>query len=203
MLKEEYNKMLDWLEDFISSHQELTENDLEKYLWDNFDHIWTEANPEYELLFDFSHYWKEFYTLFFKKEKYIIENNVLIRPCLKDIKKADDIPNSVKEIGDYAFEACEYLRSITIPNNVTNIAEGAFFNCSDLNSITINNNTLKHIGDLAFYDDRGGNSVSDIYFKGTKAEWDKINKSDNKYLFNMSYGLVTKIHCSDGCLYSI
>ncbi len=47
------------------------------------------------------------------------------------------IPNSVTEIGDYAFYECSSLKSIDIPNSVTEIGENAFSGCKSLESITI------------------------------------------------------------------
>ena len=47
------------------------------------------------------------------------------------------IPNSVTEIGNYAFWGCTDLTSVTIPNSVTRIGLYAFSNCSSLTSITI------------------------------------------------------------------
>ena len=70
-------------------------------------------------------------------------NNVF--GCLRSVI----IPNSVKIIGNYAFEACRDLRSITIPSSVTSIGECAFSNCKSLKSITIPNN-VTYIGEYAF-----------------------------------------------------
>ena len=39
------------------------------------------------------------------------------------------IPNSVTEIGDYAFSGCSALTSVTIPNSVTKIGRGTFSGC--------------------------------------------------------------------------
>ena len=47
------------------------------------------------------------------------------------------IPDSVTSIGDYAFRECSGLTSITIPDSVTSIGQGAFYECSGLISITI------------------------------------------------------------------
>ena len=47
------------------------------------------------------------------------------------------IPNSVRLIGGCAFYSCKNMSSITIPNSVTNIAYGAFMNCSKLDTVYI------------------------------------------------------------------
>lgn len=51
-------------------------------------------------------------------------SNKLIAGCKNTI-----IPNSVTQIGDYAFRYCSGLINITIPNSVTNIGDGAFREC--------------------------------------------------------------------------
>ena len=51
--------------------------------------------------------------------------------------KKINIPNSVTRIGREAFYLCSSLVSITIPNSVTSIGEYAFEDCSSLTSITI------------------------------------------------------------------
>ena len=56
---------------------------------------------------------------------------------------------SVTNIGNYAFENCSGLKSISIPNSVTSIDNYAFENCSDLTSITIPN-SVTSIGYGAF-----------------------------------------------------
>ena len=48
-----------------------------------------------------------------------------------------NIPNSVTSIGECAFEDCRSLTSITIPGSVTSIGECAFEDCRSLTSITI------------------------------------------------------------------
>ena len=47
------------------------------------------------------------------------------------------IPNSVTSIGDYAFESCTGLTSVTIPNSVTTIGGSAFRYCTGLTSTII------------------------------------------------------------------
>lgn len=57
------------------------------------------------------------------------------------------IPDSVTEIGDYAFYGCDYLKSITIPESVTYIGDSAFAD-SKLQVVTIMN------PDCSIYDSR-------------------------------------------------
>ena len=51
---------------------------------------------------------------------------------------------SVTGIGDYAFEGCSGLTSITIPNSVTSIGGSAFSGCSGLTSVIVNGNNPKY-----------------------------------------------------------
>ena len=113
-----------------------------------------------------------------------------------------EIPNSVTSIGEFAFSGCRGLTSIEIPNSVTSIGVGAFYNCSNLIKIRIPNNVLTiednlfegcseltsieipnsvtSIGDEAFYN---CSSLTDVYYKGTKEQWDTISIVDsNDYL---------------------
>ena len=51
--------------------------------------------------------------------------------CEKDLKKVS-IPDSVTEIGHYAFRNCRNLVSIEIPESVVNIGHHAFTGCNSL-----------------------------------------------------------------------
>lgn len=67
----------------------------------------------------------------------------------------------VVAIGDYAFSSCDSLKSVTIPNSVTAIGYNAFEVC---------------------------NTLTDVYFKGTKAKAQKITiSSGNEYLTNATW----------------
>ncbi|MBQ6882762.1 MAG: leucine-rich repeat domain-containing protein [Clostridia bacterium] len=55
-------------------------------------------------------------------------------------------------IGDYAFELCSELTTITIPSGVTSIGEQAFYYCESLTSVIFEEDSqLISIGNHAFY----------------------------------------------------
>ena len=59
------------------------------------------------------------------------------------------IPDSVTDIGDYAFSDCSSLTKIVIPNSVTDIGDYAFGECSSLTNIVIPD-SVTDIGNSAF-----------------------------------------------------
>ena len=85
------------------------------------------------------------------------------------------IDDSVKRIGNYAFQPCSSLTSISIPDGVTSIGEFAFYGCNNLTSINIGND-ITNIGSMAFGD---CTSLTDIYYDGTKEDWSKISIISN------------------------
>lgn len=48
-----------------------------------------------------------------------------------------NIPDSVIEIGDYAFSECTSLENMKIPHLITKIRAFTFLNCISLNEISI------------------------------------------------------------------
>jgi len=105
--------------------------------------------------------------------------------CLKEI----NIPDSVTSIGESAFQCCTELEQVNIPNGVTSIGEATFNTCTRLKKVNIPVSVLS-IGRAAFNSCR---SLIDIYYAGTKLQWDKIkiNSEYNQYMQNAS------IHFSD------
>lgn len=94
------------------------------------------------------------YPLGRENGSYIVPNSVVEIGdyAFYDCKKLTNItiPEHVERIGNFAFTLCE-LESITIPDSVTNIGEYAFANCDNLTSLKIKGmGTL--IGKYAFSD---------------------------------------------------
>ena len=59
------------------------------------------------------------------------------------------IPNTVREIEDFAFSCCKKLNNITLPKSISIIKVGTFFSCLSLESITIPS-SVTEIGMFAF-----------------------------------------------------
>jgi len=59
------------------------------------------------------------------------------------------IPDTVTEIGDYAFSHCWNLKTIRIPNSITIWGENTFSNCDNLETVQLESD-LKEIGNNAF-----------------------------------------------------
>ncbi|MGN0633021.1 MAG: leucine-rich repeat protein [Oscillospiraceae bacterium] len=85
------------------------------------------------------------------------------------------IPDSVKSIGAYAFSDCTSLNSINIPDRITSIESNTFNNCTSLKSITIPN-SITHIKSFVF---NGCTSLTDVYYSGSKNEWNSIYIGSN------------------------
>ncbi len=107
------------------------------------------------------------------------------------------IPDSVTFIGQYAFSGCSGLTSVKIPNGVFGIREHAFHGCTSLTSVTIPSG-LASINEWTFSNcvrlakvtipksvtsigvDAFSNcdSLTDVYYAGTAADWAKISISE-------------------------
>ena len=80
---------------------------------------------------------------YFASQNYVIYNKAFTRVIKCPATKTSvTLPNTVTEIGDYAFDCCLNLTSINIPNGVTSIGRYAFNACSALSSITLGTGVL-------------------------------------------------------------
>lgn len=60
-----------------------------------------------------------------------------------------EIPETITQIGDYAFSNCRTLKRITLPEGLTIIGSHAFAQCKNLESINVPQ-SLTHVGSYAF-----------------------------------------------------
>ena len=68
---------------------------------------------------------------------YDITGEVLVRVMPSWDKDTFEIPESVREIGPFAFEYCESLERIHIPDTVKVIGRGAFMDCDHLSKVRL------------------------------------------------------------------
>ena len=60
------------------------------------------------------------------------------------------LESGVTSVGDYAFQMCSTLESVTFPDTLVKIGSHAFYNCSSLSGELVFPVTFKSIGDSAF-----------------------------------------------------
>lgn len=71
------------------------------------------------------------------------------------------LPNSLEEIGYWAFSGAAHLNNIVIPASVTNIYDGPFGGCTALNNLSIESgNTHYYMDEMAIYTIGGDTLVS-------------------------------------------
>ena len=120
------------------------------------------------------------------------------------------IPNSVKSIGNSAFERCKNLTSITIPNSVTSIGNDAFSSCSNLTDVIIPNSVTSFgsrvfIGTQWLENQRQNSSlviVNNILIDGSDASGEVIIPDGVTSIGSFSFSFcssLTSIEIPDSC----
>lgn len=64
-----------------------------------------------------------------------------------------EIPNTIKQIGDHAFEDCDYLEEVVLPQGLKQIGDSCFKYCPSLTKVNLPEG-LEEICDNAFYESR-------------------------------------------------
>lgn len=89
------------------------------------------------------------------------------------VKGNDGVEYVVTSLGEYCFEDCRGLTSITIPSSVTSLGDDCFSGCSGLTSITIPS-SVTSLGNFCFGDCQ---KLESVYFEG---KYCRSNYSDLK-----------------------
>lgn len=122
-----------------------------------------------------------------------LENKFTGCGSLFSVTIPDHIPgiSQLTDVSDYAFARCYSLITASIGSGITRIGQNAFLECN-LNSINIPV-TVTEIDSYALnYCD----SLTDIYYEGTKEQWEAISFGSD---WDSETGDYT-VHCSDGDL---
>lgn len=92
------------------------------------------------------------------------------------------IPTSVRDIGYTAFYRCTALTTVKIPSGITKIPKSMFGYCESLSSVTVPKSITEIEGSAFGY----CRKLKDVYYDGTKADWEKINiySYENSALIN-------------------
>ena len=85
------------------------------------------------------------------------------------------LPESMWSIREGAFSDCTALASITVPDGIGAVEYNTFKDCTALKSVTLTKN-LRAVNGGAF---SGCTALCDVYYAGTKDEWDAVYIDDD------------------------
>lgn len=191
-------------------------NPIIQYIRDNknaiksydFDSLYYKLNPDYR---------GELTTLFTNmgiNPLNYLNNVVPFRYAYKTKITEVEIPRNIIIIDEFAFSSCRFLKNVKILGRVTDIKQYAFYFCISLKEINLGDyveyiekrafawcrnlksiaipNTLKYLGEEVFDMD---DDLKDIYYSGTKEEWDNIEiHPNNHWPENIT------VHCINGSI---
>lgn len=100
------------------------------------------------------------------------------------------LPDSITVIESNIFSECISLTTVIIPDGVITVDGNLFNGCVNLTDVVIPG-SVKSLGNYWFF---GCTSLKTVTFKGTKAQWNALEKDET---WDNNAGAVT-IHCTDG-----
>lgn len=115
------------------------------------------------------------------------------RICYKAFYASDvenvHVTGNVFDVGQYVFESCDFLESITFEEGVRYIGDDVFYSCEELTTVILPK-SLEVLGHNVFNDCA---KLTEIVYNGTKEDWLKIR--NHEFVNEGSY--VSKIICYD------
>ena len=112
------------------------------------------------------------------------------------LKRCNNTWISVEKIDNIAFGDCKSLENVNIKNGLIEIGHSAFTRCSSLTSVTIPE-SVTSIGQDAFYN---CSSLTNITYKGTKEQWNNIDKHMLNGKVDWCDSTLKTITCTDGVI---
>lgn len=99
------------------------------------------------------------------------------------------LPENFPEIPERFFSGCMSLEEVYLGKSITKIGYSAFYSIDRLKSIVIPK-SVKEVSSYAFY---RVNALEDVFYEGTKEEWDeiKINRNNEISGYNPETGAFT------------
>ena len=122
-------------------------------------------------------------------------------------KGAYTVPDTVVEIGDYAFSGCAGLTSATIPDSVVTLGYYAFHNCTGLTSVDMpkslkykKNKVFENCKNLPYYIETQNNLIKQGKIKQLQKtsalDWVDNLMKNSKYPYKIEKKHETKLHLS-------
>lgn len=113
---------------------------------------------------------------------YTKDGKTFIQYAIGKSDKSFVVPKGVTSIGKTAFFKSINLTNVIIPEGVVSIGSEAFVGCNNLSTITIPT-SVTSIGDYAF---SGCNALTQIYYTGTRDQWNRISFGYDSHLSNVT-----------------
>jgi hypothetical protein len=97
----------------------------------------------------------------------IIKNNTYIKGIL--------LPSTLTSVGDYAFNECTSLTSVSFPSGIATVGERAFYGCTNLTGIVI----PASVTSIATYAFGNCTALTTVTFEGNTAKIANVNAFPN------------------------
>ena len=127
--------------------------------------------------------------------EYNIPKNIT-RICYKSFYASDieriHIPSNVFDIGQLAFEGCDFLTTFICEEGLEYLSDSAFYACDELLHVILPK-SLKVLGHNVF---NSCSKLVEINYKGTRNDWKTVK--NHEFINEGSY--ISKVICADGVI---